>query len=243
MNIVLYHLNSSIHNFLRAYSRKKSDWEGSREWWKFSTQKLQLSRNDLDNMLLNDYQWCMAYATKYHVVPHLTLGNLPKKYLTTWTKRKCGDYFLQKLVNEEESKLSPNQSISRQELIAVVVATTSRSASLNTQLHDLPLFKYLLPSLLTTINDDYRYLIVIGYDNGDPFFDSVIGHQKISNWFEMRLRPPQKSIEWQVRGFDNFAMKPGPIFLAVAKIAFELGADYFYRVNDDTEIVTRYAFH
>jgi hypothetical protein len=34
----------------------------------------------------------------------------------------------------------------------------------------------------------------------------------------------------------NTIKKPGPVFIGMARAAYEAGADYFYRLNDDTEI-------
>jgi hypothetical protein len=36
------------------------------------------------------------------------------------------------------------------------------------------------------------------------------------------------------------AVHIGPIFIAMARAAYEAGADYFFRVNDDTEILERW---
>lgn len=35
----------------------------------------------------------------------------------------------------------------------------------------------------------------------------------------------------------NELQKPGPVFNRIAQVAYEKGADYFYRVNDDTEFL------
>lgn len=39
----------------------------------------------------------------------------------------------------------------------------------------------------------------------------------------------------------NKTKKPGPVFLKMAKAAYDAGADYFYRVNDDTEFVNNWS--
>ena len=182
----------------------------------------------------------MFYATKYSVVPHLTFGYLPKMHISTWKKRNCDDHHKQKLINEIATTTCSNLSVSGQESIAIIVSTTSKSAASNPELKDLPLFEYMLPSLLRTIDCRHRYLIVIGYDKGDPYFDSVNAHQEIAIWFERRLISNGPSIQWRLLGFDNPVHKPGPIFIAAAKVAYDLDANYFFRVNDDTEILTRY---
>ena len=35
----------------------------------------------------------------------------------------------------------------------------------------------------------------------------------------------------------NEIQKPGPVFNEMARVAYDLGIDYFFRVNDDTEIL------
>lgn len=35
----------------------------------------------------------------------------------------------------------------------------------------------------------------------------------------------------------NAIQKPGPVFLKIAQVAYDAGADYLYRVNDDTELI------
>jgi len=39
----------------------------------------------------------------------------------------------------------------------------------------------------------------------------------------------------------NEVKKPGPVFLEMARAAYGMGADYFYRVNDDTECLKPWA--
>jgi hypothetical protein len=34
--------------------------------------------------------------------------------------------------------------------------------------------------------------------------------------------------------------KPGPVFLEMARAAYTAGADYFYRINDDTELMVNW---
>lgn len=41
--------------------------------------------------------------------------------------------------------------------------------------------------------------------------------------------------------FNNTLHRPGPAMNAMARAAYDAGADYFYRVNDDTEIQTPFA--
>ena len=40
---------------------------------------------------------------------------------------------------------------------------------------------------------------------------------------------------------DNQIKKPGPVFQAITRAAYDAGAEYIYRVNDDTEMATPWA--
>jgi hypothetical protein len=39
----------------------------------------------------------------------------------------------------------------------------------------------------------------------------------------------------------NDERKPGPVFIKMAQVAYDLGAEFFYRVNDDTEFIQLWA--
>jgi hypothetical protein len=39
----------------------------------------------------------------------------------------------------------------------------------------------------------------------------------------------------------NEIQKPGPVFNEMARVAYDMGVDYFFRVNDDTEILHPWA--
>jgi len=83
------------------------------------------------------------------------------------------------------------------------------------------------------------YIIFAGFDSGDPFYDSAINHEKIRSWFEEHVQSVMRerglSVSLELLRVTNPAKKPGPVFREIAIRAFDLGADYFFRVNDDTE--------
>ena len=56
-------------------------------------------------------------------------------------------------------------------LIAIMAATTTRKID-KPSTKNLSLFMYLLPSLVRTLDCGFRYEYVMGYDKGDPFYDS-----------------------------------------------------------------------
>jgi len=45
--------------------------------------------------------------------------------------------------------------------------------------------QHLLPSIARTADCGYRYVVVIGFDEGDPFYDSLEGVREIKDWFQV----------------------------------------------------------
>jgi hypothetical protein len=41
---------------------------------------------------------------------------------------------------------------------------------------------------------------------------------------------------------NNTIQKPGPVFNAIARAAYESGTEYIYRVNDDSEFMNPWAY-
>lgn len=56
-------------------------------------------------------------------------------------------------------------------LISIMAATTTRRV-VGPSTSNLALFMYLLPSLVRSLDCGYRYEYVLGFDMGDPFYDS-----------------------------------------------------------------------
>jgi hypothetical protein len=127
-------------------------------------------------------------------------------------------------------------------LIAIMAGTTSRG--FNHTLSDIPLFNVLFPSLLCTLDCGFNYVFVMGYDQGDPFYDSDKQISDIMDWFQKYIaRPLQKRnilITLRPVAVINPMHRPGPVFTAIAREAYKLGSQYFYRVNDDSEFIGRW---
>jgi len=66
----------------------------------------------------------------------------------------------------------------------------------------------------------------------------------VTNWFHDHVEEImyQNGISLVLRfvKVKNTLKKPGPVFLEMARAAYRDGADYFYRVNDDTELTARW---
>ena len=82
----------------------------------------------------------------------------------------------------------------------------------------------------------------IGYDAGDPFYDTAAGQAALVAWFERHVRNPLQDraihIDLVPVRVANPVKKPGPVFNAVAQRARSADADFFYRINDDTMMLT-----
>ena len=107
-------------------------------------------------------------------------------------------------------------------------------------IHKIALFTLLLPSLVRTLDCGFKYVYVMGYDISDPYYDTKRGLSEVSEWFSKEIEIPMSkhgiTITLATVRVDNRLKKPGPVFLAMASHAYSLGAEFFYRVNDDTEL-------
>jgi hypothetical protein len=85
----------------------------------------------------------------------------------------------------------------------------------------------------------------IGYDLGDLFYDDPDRIESARAWVREKIELPalkeNKYIRITFIRFTNVLRKPGPMFNFLAASAFGDGADYMYRVNDDTELRTLWA--
>lgn len=67
----------------------------------------------------------------------------------------------------------------------------------------------------------------------------------MEKWFAEEVEAPLRtrgvSMTLKMVKVDNKLKKPGPVFNAITKVAYDMGADYIYRVNDDTEMAGPWA--
>lgn len=134
--------------------------------------------------------------------------------------------------------------------LAVCACTTSRGMR-KTQLDDFTLFSLMLPSLLRTFGSSsggsgggdaaFELWVYIAFDAGDAFYDVPEREVAVRAWLDEHMVVPLNVSGVRVRHallrFDNVLRKPGPAFNFMMAAAAEDGADYLYRVNDDTEFV------
>jgi len=129
-------------------------------------------------------------------------------------------------------------------IIAVTVGTTSRSFRWS-KLDESPLFGILLPSIARTLEKGFEYRVYVGYDTGDLFYDNADRIAEANAWAKEHVETPAREkghvVTVKFVSFLNILRKPGPMFNFLAACAFGDGADYVYRVNDDTELRTIWA--
>lgn len=151
-----------------------------------------------------------------------------------------------------ERRLSRGDGGARSVVVAVCACTTSRGLH-PAGLGALTLFKLMLPSLVDTVRADARAFreqhgaplelwVYVAYDSGDAFYDTPQREAEVRAWLDAHVVAPLASAGVRVRHallrFDNALRKPGPAFNFMMAAAAEDGADYLYRVNDDTQFAT-----
>ena len=141
-------------------------------------------------------------------------------------------------------------------VIAVCACTTSRGLKF-TKLEQFTLFNLMLPSLLTTLrnpatlndplvgtrgSEPFELWLYLAFDAGDAFYDQPAREAEVNAWLDAHLVKPLADAGVRVRHallrFENTLRKPGPAFNFMMAAAAEDGADYLYRINDDTQFAT-----
>lgn len=122
-------------------------------------------------------------------------------------------------------------------LYSLLIPVTSRRRSYRT-VHDTDFLRVLLPSFLATATwtGEFRYRIYLGYDRGDPFFDSAATLEALDR--EFRALVGGRPVGLKMLGCDGTAHAPVWVWNALIEKAYSDGADYFYQIGDDVEIET-----
>ncbi len=131
-----------------------------------------------------------------------------------------------------------------QPLIALMVASTTRKIR-KVHMNFMSLFNKLFPSLKVSLDCGYQYMVILGFDQGDPYFDSIKGKEQIMKYFEEEMIKPLQlrniSIKLEYMKISNPNKVPGPVFLDMAQHAYNLNATFMYRITDDTEFLDNWA--
>jgi hypothetical protein len=192
-----------------------------------------------------DTEWCFLNREKYNVRPMKSWGNLPHTMQVQWKEHTCDVIFSMKRRKAYKMVECPasNYNDTTLPLIAVMAASTTRKVKRPSP-KTMSLFTYLLPSLRTSIDCGFRYTFVMGYDEGDAYHDTKGGMGRTVAWFDQHVAGVLKTMNIHVDFLPvvvkNTVKKPGPVFIHMARAAYDKGADFFYRVNDDTELVARW---
>jgi hypothetical protein len=68
---------------------------------------------------------------------------------------------------------------------------------------------------------------------------------EVQQWFKEHVEGPTHKngirVTLRLVKVNNTIKKPGPVFLEMARAAYKAGAAYFYRINDDTELMVNWA--
>ena len=91
----------------------------------------------------------------------------------------------------------------------------------------------------------FEYWVYMTFDEGDKFFDDPAREAEVRGWLDANMVAPlaQQGVTLQIAllRYRNSMRKPGPAFNFMTAAAYEDGADYIYRVNDDTKFVGPWA--
>ena len=64
------------------------------------------------------------------------------------------------------------------------------------------------------------------------------------DWFKNKVEKPMLAngivVMLRLVKVNNTLKKPGPVFNEMARAAYKAGASYFYRINDDTELLVNW---
>jgi len=139
--------------------------------------------------------WCRQAMWKFDVRPGTTWGKLSGAGQSKWRAMGCDDAVTAKANFIDVKQLAQCGELpgAQLPLIAVCCGTTTRKVT-GPQLSKLALFRYLLPSMAHTLECGFRYAVVVGFDRGDPFYDSLAGQMQVEQWFTEASSPVEKGL-------------------------------------------------
>ena len=124
--------------------------------------------------------------------------------------------------------------------VAIGCAITSRDVPL-WMLQDLTIykglvfFKSLLPSFCATASGGYRYAFYLGYDHDDAFFNRTTNLNIFLATFQDITTSMCRGLALELHFVaGNYSRRPAWSQNDAMIEAYQNGAEYFYRINDDT---------
>jgi len=203
---------------------------------------------------------CLAWEKEYNVRVDSSWGTLPPALQKEFDAKRCSDAISRHLVAtyilehpelydrvvpvpEQRDTVQPEAGYEGK-VIAIIASLTTRGLQLSSH-NDLALFKHLLPSLVDTAEAGFEYWFYVGYDAGDPWFDNADHLATARAWFLEHVTAPLQAkgivAKLVIATWKNPTKKPGPAFNYVTAVAYEDGATWIYRVNDDVRFDTPWA--
>jgi hypothetical protein len=125
--------------------------------------------------------WCQNARKDYAIESYASFGSATLAAKTIWKDYKCNQLLESKLSmlnpiadcsnTHSDSETNSTSTTDSYPLIAILVGVTTRKLT-EPSLRDLDIFTVSMPSLMSSLDCGYRYHVLLGYDVGDPFYDS-----------------------------------------------------------------------
>lgn len=127
-------------------------------------------------------KWCQNARKDHNIEAYVSFGSATKAVKTIWKDYKCNKLLESKLsmlnpiaecaaASADATKLVREEEVAAFPLIAIVVGVTTHR-TVNPSLRDLDIYTLSMPSLMSSLDCGFRYNLLLGYDRGDPFYDS-----------------------------------------------------------------------
>ncbi len=145
------------------------------------------------------------------------------------------DASLQRVRQSDFGLLNQTSDLS---LVCLLIPITSSKQDWKVLEHAFVYRMPLLSLAKTCEPDNDLYTVFIGYDVGDSFFDKPATLAALHRWSVKNL--PVVAVKTTV--FGNELGKPGPMMNFLSREAYKDNSDFIYRINDDTELLTKWTY-
>ena len=139
-----------------------------------------------DALIFSRKTWCQNAKKDNSIESRNSFGKATTAARTIWKDYKCDKLLESKLsmlnpiadCGETHMTLGSNgndtspKNLSSYPMISILVAVTTRKIKKPT-LRDLDLYTVSMPSLMGSLDCGFRYSVIVGYEVGDPYLDTV----------------------------------------------------------------------
>jgi hypothetical protein len=131
----------------------------------------------------------------------------------------------------------------RRPVVAIVSGASTRGSHI-THPEQIGFFARAKTSLLYA-EPGFEYWVVFAVDDDDFYYGRIRNQDAVADYFKTHVAKPL----WENIGvrahislvpFSNSARKPGPAFNVAAASAYADGADFIFRINDDTILTSKW---